>query len=110
MEWSHRSRLLRECRPLARGDRSPYSAAMPIDPIAQFGRWFSQARRAKVPMPDAMALATATGDGRPSVRYVLLKNYDPRGFVFFTDARSRKGGEIASNRHAALPFFWDARE
>ena len=54
-----------------------------------------------------MALATATRGGRPSVRYVLLKQHDDRGFVFFTDARSRKGREIRSNRQAALAFYWD---
>jgi pyridoxamine 5'-phosphate oxidase len=58
-------------------------------------------------MADAMALATATRSGRPSVRYVLLKRHDDRGFVFFTDARSRKGREIRANRHAALAFYWD---
>jgi pyridoxamine 5'-phosphate oxidase len=63
--------------------------------------------RAKVPMAHAMALATATRSGQPSVRYVLLKQHDQRGFVFFTDARSRKGREIRSNRHAALAFYWD---
>lgn len=54
-----------------------------------------------------MALATATPRGRPSVRYVLLKKFDAQGFVFFTDARSRKGGEMRSNRYAALVFYWD---
>lgn len=80
---------------------------MPIDPIAQFHKWFTQAQRAKVPMPDATALATATKNGRPSVRFVLLKQYDERGFVFFTDARSRKGNELQANRHAALALYWD---
>jgi pyridoxamine 5'-phosphate oxidase len=80
---------------------------MPADPIAQFATWFAEALRVEVPMADAMALATATRDGRPSVRYVLLKQHDDRGFVFFTDARSRKGREIRSNCHAALAFYWD---
>ncbi len=53
-----------------------------------------------------MALATATRDGRPSVRFILLKGVDPRGFVFFTDARSRKGGEVRANRRAAAVFYW----
>ena len=81
---------------------------MPVDPIAQFATWYQQAQRSKVPMADAMALATATSRGRPSVRYVLLKQHDNRGFVFFTDARSRKGAEIRANRQAALAFYWDA--
>lgn len=83
----------------------PYLVHMPSDPIAQFGSWFRQAQ-AKVPLADAVALATATASGRPSVRFVLLKQYDARGFVFFTDAQSRKGSEIRANRHAALAFYW----
>lgn len=80
---------------------------MAVDPIAQFDTWFNKALRAKVPMAHAMALATATASGRPSVRYVLLKRHDAQGFVFFTDAHSRKGDEMRSNRHAALAFYWD---
>ena len=76
------------------------------DPVAQFTAWFDDARTAGLPEPNAMALATATADGRPSVRMVLLKEYDARGFVFYTNYSSRKGRELELNRHAALLFFW----
>jgi pyridoxamine 5'-phosphate oxidase len=79
-----------------------------VDPIARFRRWYADAGRARVPLHDAMALATAGRAGTPSVRYVLLKDVDERGFVFFTDARSRKGRELATRRRAALAFYWDA--
>src|SRR5262245_51938389 len=78
---------------------------MPTDPIARFRRWYREAAR-KADLPDACALATATRDGRPSVRFVLLKGADAGGFVFFTDARSRKGGELRANPRAALAFYW----
>ena len=78
------------------------------DPIRQFMRWFDQARAAELLEPNAMALATATPDGHPSVRMVLLKAVDDRGFVFFTDYRSRKGRELEANPHASLAFWWDA--
>lgn len=77
------------------------------DPIAQFRRWFRQAERARIPLPEAMALATAGRRGRPSVRFVLLKGADARGFVFFTDGRSRKGRDLAQNPRAALVFYWN---
>jgi pyridoxamine 5'-phosphate oxidase len=80
------------------------------DPLAEFHRWFSQAREAKVPEPNAMALATATPEGAPSVRIVLLKGYDERGFVFFTDYRSRKAAELEGNPQAALAFYWGELE
>ena len=76
------------------------------DPIAMFGRWFEEARTAEVPEPNAMVLATATPDGAPSARVVLLKGFDQRGFVFFTDYRSRKGAELDGNPRAALAFHW----
>jgi pyridoxamine 5'-phosphate oxidase len=76
------------------------------DPVAQFDRWFAEAREAKVMEPNAMALATATREGSPSVRMVLLKGVDQRGFVFFTDYRSQKGVELKLNPHAALVFYW----
>jgi len=75
------------------------------DPIARFLRWYREAAR-RVELPEACALATATRRGRPSVRYVLLKGADARGFVFFTDARSRKGAELRDNPRAALAFYW----
>lgn len=77
------------------------------DPFKQFDKWFDQAQRSELLEPNAMALATATADGRPSVRMVLLKGVSPAGFVFFTDYRSRKGDEIAANPHAALCMWWD---
>jgi pyridoxamine 5'-phosphate oxidase len=76
------------------------------DPVLQFERWFSEAREAKVVEANAMALATATREGSPSVRMVLLKGVDQKGFVFFTDYRSQKVVELASNPRAALVFYW----
>lgn len=76
------------------------------DPIKQFEVWFSEAEEAKVPEFNAMNLATATHDGRPSARVVLLKGVYPEGFVFYTNYLSRKGKEIAKNPVCALTFFW----
>ena len=80
------------------------------DPIAQFTRWFDEAVRAQVVEPNAMCLATATPDAYPSARMVLLKGVDARGFVFYTDYRSRKGCELADNPAASLCFFWGELE
>jgi pyridoxamine 5'-phosphate oxidase len=90
----------------ARLDESNVSS----DPVAQFERWFAEAREAKVMEPNAMALATATREGAPSVRMVLLKGADQRGFVFFTDYRSQKGVELELNPRAALVFYWPELE
>ena len=76
------------------------------DPIVEFARWFAEAQEAQVPDATAMTLATATADGEPSARIVLLKAFDERGFVFFTDYRSRKGAELEANPRAALVFYW----
>jgi pyridoxamine 5'-phosphate oxidase len=76
------------------------------DPLEQFARWFEDARRAGLELPEAMTLATADGDGTPSARMVLLKGVDERGFVFFTNYESRKGRELADNPRAALVFHW----
>ena len=76
------------------------------DPITQFTRWFDEAVAAAVAEPNAMCLATATPDAYPSARMVLVKGVDARGFVFYTDYRSRKGRELADNPHASLCFFW----
>ena len=76
------------------------------DPLAIFDAWYAEARIAEPNDSNAMALATATPDGLPSVRMVLLKGYDPEGFVFYTNSRSRKGGELLGNPHAALLFHW----
>src|SRR5713226_2730159 len=76
------------------------------DPIAKFSRWLDDARRLRIPNYETMALATATNGGKAAVRFVLLKGIDQRGFVFFTDARSRKGRELRANPRAALAFYW----
>nr|BCX00362.1 MAG: pyridoxine/pyridoxamine 5'-phosphate oxidase [Bacteroidota bacterium] len=80
------------------------------DPIRQLERWLQEAVRARVPEPNAMALATATPDGRPSARMVLLKGLDSRGLVFYTNLESRKARELASNPRAALLFWWPELE
>ncbi len=80
------------------------------DPMAQFDLWFNEAVRAEVNEPNAMCLATATPDAYPSARIVLLKAADDRGFVFYTDYRSRKGLELSDNPHASLCFFWPELE
>jgi len=79
---------------------------MPHNPIARFHRWFNAACQAGVPQPETMALATADAGGRPSVRFVLLKSADARGFVFFTNGYSRKGRELRDNPRAALAMHW----
>lgn len=80
------------------------------DPMVEFARWFAETQEAQLPEPNAMTLATATPDGAPSARIVLLKAFDERGFVFFTDYRSRKGGELETNPRAALVFYWGELE
>ena len=76
------------------------------DPIVQFKSWYAFARKAWVPMPNACALATATRDGCPAARMVLLKGVDERGFVFYTNYESRKALEIAENSRATMVFHW----
>lgn len=78
------------------------------DPLKLFEGWLCEARAAGGVEADAMAVATATPDGEPSVRMVLLKGFDERGLVFFTNYASRKGEELARNPHAALLFHWPA--
>src|SRR5579862_6507715 len=85
-------------RPLRRVDLDP-------DPVRQFQRWFAEAQAA-VDVPEAMALATASPDGAPSLRMVLLKEHGPRGLAFFTHYTSRKGRELEANPRAALLFHW----
>jgi pyridoxamine 5'-phosphate oxidase len=80
------------------------------DPIKQFEIWFNEAQEANVPEKNAMTLATATHDGRPSARIVLLKGFYDAGFVFYTNYLSRKGKEITKNPIGALTFFWPAME
>ena len=76
------------------------------DPIRQFMAWYGEAQAEALPLPEACALATASQAGRPSVRMVLLKDVDERGFVFATSYESRKGRELAENVRAALLFYW----
>jgi pyridoxamine 5'-phosphate oxidase len=76
------------------------------DPFTLFDAWFAEAKASEVNDPNAMSLATATADGKPSVRMVLLKDHDAGGFVFYTNFHSRKGSELAANGQAALLFHW----
>ena len=76
------------------------------EPLRLFGAWFAEARRSEPVNPDAMALATVDADGSPNVRMVLLKDFDERGFVFYTNVRSVKGRELADTPKAALAFYW----
>lgn len=88
-----------EGRSLSRADLNP-------DPLLQFERWFAEARQAVELDPNAMCVSTVGPDGRPSSRMVLLKSFDPQGFVFFTNLESRKAREIAQNPHVSLLFCW----
>lgn len=76
------------------------------DPLDLFRAWYDEARNTEINDSNAMALATADAQGRPSVRMVLLKGFDPRGFVFYTNQEGRKAGELAANSNAALLFHW----
>jgi pyridoxamine 5'-phosphate oxidase len=76
------------------------------DPLDQFARWFDAAIRSELHEPTAMALATADADGRPAARMVLLKGFDARGFVFYSNYDSRKGRDLAANPHASLLLYW----
>lgn len=76
------------------------------DPFQLFDAWFAEARASEPADANAVALATATADGRPSLRMVLLKGHGPDGFIFYTNDHSRKGAEIIANPHAALLFHW----
>ena len=80
------------------------------DPIEQFRKWFDEALAAGFHEPNAMTLATATPDGRPSARVVLLKGFDAQGFVFYTNHESRKGRELEENPRCALVFYWGELE
>lgn len=76
------------------------------DPFAQFQAWFAEAETAEINDPNAMSVATVGADGRPSVRILLLKGLDDRGFTFFTNTQSRKGDQLDATRFAALTFHW----
>lgn len=80
------------------------------DPFALFARWYEEAVQAGGPDPNAMSLATSSADGQPSVRIVLCKEFDRRGFVFFTNYASRKGRDLAGNPKACLLFYWPGLE
>ncbi|MES2427653.1 MAG: pyridoxamine 5'-phosphate oxidase [Bacteroidota bacterium] len=96
--------------------RQDYSAAtlsensINVNPIKQFDIWFKEALAAEIHEPNAMTLATATTDGRPSARIVLLKDFDMNGFAFYTNYLSRKGKELTKNPNGALLFFWGELE
>jgi pyridoxamine 5'-phosphate oxidase len=96
--------------------RQDYSAAtltetsINVNPIKQFDIWFNEALEAKIHEPNAMTLATATTDGRPSARVVLLKGFDMNGFAFYTNYLSRKGKEITKNPLGAITFYWGELE
>jgi pyridoxamine 5'-phosphate oxidase len=92
--------VLEFAQPLREEDVDP-------DPVRQFAAWYQDAARAGVRSPEAAAVATATADGVPSVRMVLVKEFDPDGFVFYSNYDSRKGQELAANPQAALLFHWD---
>ncbi|GBD16179.1 Pyridoxine/pyridoxamine 5'-phosphate oxidase [bacterium HR26] len=90
-------------RPLRRRDLDP-------DPLRQFARWLAEAEQSGIRYANAMAVATAAPDGTPSARMVLLRGFDERGFVFYTNYESQKGRELAANPRAALLFYWDPLE
>jgi pyridoxamine 5'-phosphate oxidase len=87
-----------------------HEADMDPDPVTQFRGWFESAVGARLHEPNAMILATATNEGRPSARTVLLKGYDERGFVFYTNYEGRKARELAANPACALLFYWGELE
>lgn len=80
--------------------------SLPSEPVVLFRRWYEDAERAGIQLPNAMALATASADGRPSIRHVLLREIENRGFVFYTNHGSRKGIEVAENPRAAFSIYW----
>ena len=90
-------------------DQLDESAVAP-DPFAQFQVWFDAAEAAQIPEPHAVVVATASKEGRPSSRVVLLRGFDARGFCFYTNYESRKGADLAANPYAAMTFFWQSME
>ena len=95
-------KLRREYQPHG-GLTKTNAAANPFD---QFEKWFNDTIEAHIDLPDAMTLATATSDGIPSARMVVLRGFDTKGFCFYTDYDSQKGRELAGNPHAAVVFYW----
>jgi pyridoxamine 5'-phosphate oxidase len=96
----HNSSVIDDETPLREREVDP-------DPLREFAIWFREAGAAGVRAPEAAAVATASADGGPSVRMVLVKGFDERGFVFYSNYASRKGRELASNPRAALLFYWE---
>jgi pyridoxamine 5'-phosphate oxidase len=90
----------------AEHDQTLELESLPSDPVVLFRRWYKDAERAGIHLPNAMALATAAADGRPSIRHVLLRDIQDRGFVFYTNHGSRKGSELAGNPRAAFSIYW----
>ena len=84
----------------------PAGEPLAISPFDQFQTWMTEAEQTEINDPNAMVVGTATSDGRPSLRVILLKGVDQRGFVFYTNKESRKGGELTANPHASLLFHW----
>ncbi|MDA2919439.1 pyridoxamine 5'-phosphate oxidase [Desulfobacterota bacterium AH_259_B03_O07] len=80
------------------------------NPFKQFGKWYEEAHKANSPQPNAMTLATATTEGKPSARMMLLKGFDENGFVFYTNNESVKGRDLSQNPRAAIVFWWSALE
>ena len=80
--------------------------SLPSEPVVLFRRWYEDAERAGIHLPNAMALATAASDGRPSIRHVLLRDIEDRGFVFYTNHGSRKATELDENRRSAFSIYW----
>jgi pyridoxamine 5'-phosphate oxidase len=87
-------------------DQPPDLESLPSDPVVLFRRWYEDAERASIHLPNAMALATAGADGRPSIRHVLLRGIEDRGFVFYTNHGSRKGVELGENPRAGFSIYW----
>ena len=85
-------------------------SAVARDPFTQFQTWFDAANAAGVPEPNAMVVATASAEGRPSSRVVLMRGFDDRGFVFYTNYQSRKGSDLAANPFASCVWFWQSME
>jgi pyridoxamine 5'-phosphate oxidase len=101
---------MRDQRDTRRDYRAPplRRSALADDPLQQFQQWFGDALEAELPDPTAMALATASADGQPAVRIVLLKHFDADGFCWYTDYRSAKGRDLAANPRASCLFYWNA--
>jgi pyridoxamine 5'-phosphate oxidase len=88
-------------------DRSLDKSDLHTDPVQQFDRWYKEYQQTKPPEPGAMALASATKEGKPTVRFVLLKSHGADGFVFYTNYESMKSRQLSQNPHAALAFYWN---